>query len=410
MWAFCLRVSSSARKYNARQDTRVTFCALVLPSSHFSFLHHVVPTRTADLYQGLPLAHLIPKSRGEVLAIAARSIIADLGHADRAADPVPGRCVNGRQRPQHQAEYDWLCNGRRIECKSSQLQFNRSCSSWLFQFHGVKLALQAHRVQDAFDDLVLVLYSPCRIYIYRHDLTTGLSTAGIRTSSRGHSVTIRSAKTLCWRTGLESILAKLDAGTNACERLADIPLYDSRINVAASRRSTHAMHDVYNNVPLASLSPPARGLVLQRLAQEVDYIMSQRACVSSRYTALHDWIRDGVRVECKSAKLVWCGWKKSWRVSFAHVKIKGHMKQSSVFDELHVVIFSPRGIYIYHHDLKLGVSSAGLATQAEGCDIVICGSKKAVSWSEGLDSILSKLDRGGCRRLAHIHWDSAKTP
>eukprot|EP00959_Pyramimonas_sp_CCMP1952_P202155 4227244-Pyramimonas_sp.AAC.1 len=63
------------------------------------------------------------------------------------------------------------------------------------------------------------------------------------------------------------------------------------------------MHDVYNNVPLASLSPPARGLVLQRLAQEVDDVLSPSSSISSGYRALRHWIRDGVRVECKSAQL-----------------------------------------------------------------------------------------------------------
>lgn len=400
-------------------DRRVTLCSLVLPASRFSSLQRVVPTIIADLYRGSPLAHLTPKSRGDILASVARSVMADLRNEDRFTDPVPGQYSNGHQRPQCQAEYDWLCNGRRIECKSSQLQFQSRSGCWHFQFSGVKLALQGHRVRDAFDDLVLVLYSPRRLYIYRHDLVTGLTTSGKLTPSRGHVIRIRSAKTLCWRRGLESILAKLDAGGNACERVVDVPLDDYRISAASSRRNAHAMHNVYENMPLANLSPPARGLVLQILAQQVDCATSQGSPFSESYslcgvdvlrrrsdhTALYDWIRDGIRVECKSAQLVWSVRHKTWMVSFAHVKLMRHVKQSSLFDELHVVIYSPRGIYIYRHDLKLGVSSTGVATQAEGCCINVYGSRKDVSWSDGLDSILSKLDRGGCRRLAYIHWD-----
>ncbi|CAK0904865.1 unnamed protein product [Prorocentrum cordatum] len=406
MWECCFSISSHARRYTAMQNGRATFCSLILPFSHFRSLQKVVSMRTADLFRGLPLAHLTPKSRGDILAAVARNVTGDLRkNKDRIKDPVPGLRVDGRQRPQCQAEYDWLCNGRRIECKSSQLQFNSRRSRWFFKFRAVKLSLQGHRAQDAFDDLVLVLYSPRRIYIYRHDLSTGLTTAGKLTPSRGHDIQIASTKTLCWRTGLESILAKLDAGTTACERVADLPLEDYRISHAISKRNAHTMHNVYKNVPLASLSPPVRGLVLQRLAQEVDDVVSQISSTPAGCSAVYDWSRNGVRVECKSSQLTWCMRKKVWQVMFAHVKIVGNLRQNSVFDELHVVVFSPRGIYIYHHDLKLGVSSAGVATQAEGCSIVVHASCKDVSWSDGLDSILSKLDRGGCRRLAHIHWD-----
>lgn len=347
---------------------------------------------------------MTPKTRGDVLATVARSVMADLGNEDRLMDPVPGQCVNGRQRSHGQAEYDWLCNNRRVECKSSQLHFMERSSVWRIQFTGVKLAFQGHRAEDAFDDLILVVYTPRRLYIYRHDLVTGLSTAGKLTPSRGHIIQIGSAKTLCWREGLKCILAKLDAGGNTCERIVDVPLDDYRISVASSRHTAHAMHGLYDRIPLASLSPVARGLVLQRLAQEVD-IGSAVGWCRSDYIAPYDWIRDGVRVECKSSQLSWCARKQLWKISFYHVKIMQHIKRSSVFDELQLVIYTPAGIYIYHHDLQLGVSSAGLATQAEGCSITIHGTPKGTSWSEGLDSILSKLDRGGCRRLAHIHWD-----
>ena len=45
----------------------------------------------------------------------------DLGGEYVLADVVPGTCVDGRRRSHSQAEYDWLCNDRRVECIVSTL-------------------------------------------------------------------------------------------------------------------------------------------------------------------------------------------------------------------------------------------------------------------------------------------------
>lgn len=121
--------------------------------------------------------------------------------------------------------------------------------------------------------------------------------------------------------------------------------------------------------------------------------------------APYDWMRDGVRVECKSSQLSWCTIKQHWKFHFCSVKMARYMGQSRVFDELQLVLYSPRGIHVYHPDLALGVASAGVFTQTEGYSVVIRGPRNVMCWSQGLDAILSKLDRSGCRPIAFVPWD-----
>ena len=69
--------------------------------------------------------------------------IADDGYGARAtrsiADAASGQRVNGARRGQNSAAYDWLRNGRRVECKSAQLRWNRTLDNWLFQFRAVSV-------------------------------------------------------------------------------------------------------------------------------------------------------------------------------------------------------------------------------------------------------------------------------
>lgn len=418
MWTYRKVAFRVAKHQTSIQGWSNSWRSLVIPASHFGWIKDSGKTKTAEVYSGAPLAALSPKARGEVIATVARAVMGDLRKEDILIDAFPGQRVDGCRRSQNHAEYDWLCNGRRVECKSSQLHFIVATASWRFQFAGVKLASHGQRTKDAFDDLILVLYVPDRLYIYQHDLITGVASAGKATPSRGHNVRIESVKTMSWREGLESILAKLDAGSNACRRIVDLSLGDHRVNAEYLRCRAHGRREVYENVPLASISPSARGLVLERLAREIDVLISPGAFFStpscdngipvrgrSEYTAPYDSMRDGVRVECKSSQLHWSSEPPHWSIKFVSIKMATHMRQSSAFDELHLVIFSPRGIYIYHHDLQLGVSSSGIHTQAEGCNIAIRGPRNLTCWSKSLDVILSKLDRAGCPRIAFVPWD-----
>ena len=81
------------------------------------------------------------------------------------------------------------------------------------QFHGVKFALRGVRSEALFDELLLALYTPSGIRIYRHNHKLGVSTAGRRTATAGHEIKICGPKNESnWQVALDAILAKLDAG------------------------------------------------------------------------------------------------------------------------------------------------------------------------------------------------------
>ena len=80
---------------------------------------------------------------------------------------VAGEDVNGNPRGQNKAAYDWQRDGRRVACKSAQMRWNDSSQRWMLQFHTVKL--------DACDELLLAVYTPEGVHLFRHDGRAGLS-------------------------------------------------------------------------------------------------------------------------------------------------------------------------------------------------------------------------------------------
>jgi len=152
----------------------------------------------------------------------------------------------------------------RIECKSSQLQWNSY--RWLFCFAGVKFARENVRFRSVFDQLVLMMYTPIGVYMYHHDNQLGVSAHGQKTSTQGYRISICGPKGVdAWSIALESILKKFDEHTNQCARLAFVALDDARIVRELAARSYHPVVRAYRDVPLASLSQAARGHVLENL-------------------------------------------------------------------------------------------------------------------------------------------------
>eukprot|EP00959_Pyramimonas_sp_CCMP1952_P439161 9193516-Pyramimonas_sp.AAC.1 len=74
-----------------------------------------------EAYHDVPLASLAGAVRGERIQAIARLVDTILNMGSFVMDPVVGARSNGARRSLRQAEYDWSRDGRRIECKSSQL-------------------------------------------------------------------------------------------------------------------------------------------------------------------------------------------------------------------------------------------------------------------------------------------------
>eukprot|EP00438_Fugacium_kawagutii_P020977 Skav216149 [mRNA] locus=scaffold3056:20016:21173:+ [translate_table: standard] len=108
---------------------------------------------------------------------------------------------------------DWIRDEMRIEAKSSRLQFSPSTTQWLCQFWHVK--------QDCFDELLIAIYSPAGLDVFRHDGRYGLSTDGIRTQAQGKKIVISApCGELDPLRAVRVIEEKLEA--NNCPKIASI--------------------------------------------------------------------------------------------------------------------------------------------------------------------------------------------
>lgn len=119
--------------------------------------------------------------------------------------------------------------------------------------------------------------------------------------------------------------------------------------------------------------------------------------------AEYDWCRDGSRIERKSGQLRWDTHQEQWKPAFSKIKV-ARDASPCLFDEPLLALYTPRGIYIYKHDLRLGMSSIGCKTPSLGHQIQLHGPTGREDWAVSLDIILAKLDASGCERLAFVMW------
>ena len=164
---------------------------------------------------------------------------------------------------------------------------------------------------------------------------------------------------------------------------------------------------------LAELSAAPRANVLTSVVRGLDTSLHPHARIEDAVAgttvgggrrgqnqASYAWQRDGVRVACKSAQLTWDASNRRWAVQFQKIKPSG---AEGAFDELLLALYTPRGVYAFRHDLRLGMSTAGKSTEATGRVIDVVGPRGEESWRSALDgAILPKLDAGGCERVAEV--------
>ncbi|CAE8587410.1 unnamed protein product [Polarella glacialis] len=303
-----------------------------------------------------------------------------------------GLCVNGQQRSRGMAEYDWLRDGVRVQLKSSQLGWDRDC--WCVKFYTVKLNWENPDL-PCFDDLLLALYTPRGIYMYRHDLTLGVSTCGIMTNITGSQIVVSGPRGVnSWSEALDVILQKLDG--SGCTRLGVFSLGDAMLAELAAERRQGRMQLAYKDMPLADCSCSTRGDCLHNVVQTVDAISNPARRM--RKASRHGWMRGECSVKVKSAQLTWNSSKRAWRVQFRGIG------RSTALDEMLLALYTPRGIYVYQHDLQMGISKAGVVTSSQGPNIAVTGLKHEEDWQVALVAILGKFDAdtNDCKCLAFI--------
>ena len=382
---------------------------VTLDASQFKHLWEDLGS-TASFYNEHPLAQLNAKRRGALLQEWACQMLKDANPKALFKDAVPGTCVNGHRRNAFQAEYDFQLDDRKGEVKSSQLRWERN--TWHVAFQGVKFPhLTCWNTFDpSFDDLYLVLFSPKWLHLVKHDFQTGISRAGLRTEPFGYHIDIRgSTNSLCWEESLQTILDKL-CTQGGCSLIAKTDISETRILDMCNKHQGFG-RQFYHRKPFSSMSPPLRGLRLQRVVLEIDkflhsrsffeHFCSEHTCSGSmrgQHNASVDWIRDGKRVEVKSAQLSFNKSCQKWLCEFSSIK---HDR----FDELLLAIYSPRGLDVFKHDGVFALSTRGIATETSGKCIYVGAPSGELDPICALQFIEAKLEANNCPRIARIFWD-----
>lgn len=379
---------------------------LVLPAALFSDLLQQ-RTVTAEAFQGVPMQNFDGNSRSKVINGLVRTIDENLHPGEAVVDATA-------------TDFDWFRSGRRVACKTAQLRWDRSNALWSCCFSGIKIARKGVREETAFDELLLALYTPRGIYIYRHDLKFGLSRNGRATASSGHTVHVYGRKGQDeWQVALgETILPKFDA--SSCKRIAVVPFDEPSFALALNAVSMSRTATEFTLAPLADLSSKARGDLISLMVRRIDQRVHPEAMIEdavagigadgksrSQHQAEYSWRRNGLRVACKSSQLAWDSSSRYWVLCFNSVKLaRESIRAAAAFDELLLALYTPRGIYVYRHDLQLGVSKSGKNTATAGHSIKLYGPRGVGDWRVALDeTILPKLDDDSdCERLAFIGW------
>ncbi len=384
---------------------------MTLSASQFQHLW-ADPGKTASAYNRHALVEMNNTVRGRVFQEWAKEMLNRKYPKAVIEAPVPGRCVNGRRRSKHQAEYDFSLNQHRVEVKGGQLKWQSSGDQWEVCFRGVKVKDSVAAASDVFDELYLVLFSPKWLHLVKHDLYTGMTRAGRETEFSGFRITLRGGRGLCWEYALEKILNRLCTVGNS-SLVARTSLSDWWLEDLCKQCTSYSSQSYYR-VPMATMSPQLRGKRVERIIFEVDQLLCPGADFSLPQDELTvaggrrgesnmsvDWIRNGNRIETKQAQLCFNIVHRLWQCCFNCIKL-------GLFDHLLLAIYSPNGIDIFNHNGSFGLSTHGVRTEAAGMQLQIRASQNELDPFKALATIKAKLEANNCPHIASIVWDKGR--
>eukprot|EP00438_Fugacium_kawagutii_P001061 Skav213569 [mRNA] locus=scaffold3492:88129:89364:+ [translate_table: standard] len=165
----------------------------------------------SKFYHNVPFSSMSPQLRGIRVEKLLREVDELINPDCDFSMPDNELTCSGAKRAQHTASVDWLRDHKRIEAKSSQMYFSTATQRWRCGFQTVK--------ENCFDELLLAIYSPRGLDIFKHDGSFGLTSKGIR-PGKDIWVSARSGELDPMRA-LQTIEQKLQA--NNCPKLASIP-------------------------------------------------------------------------------------------------------------------------------------------------------------------------------------------
>eukprot|EP00438_Fugacium_kawagutii_P006869 Skav205284 [mRNA] locus=scaffold1690:137803:145924:+ [translate_table: standard] len=319
-------------------------CGFVtFPASQFQHIWDDVDERRL-LYGEHPLSQLPGAHRGDVAQKWARRMLKETKpDCGDIQDAVPGARCNGVRRHQAQAEVDFIFQDQKAEVKSAQL-LGSPDAGWRIRFGRIRRQSLSQRTQPVFefDSLYLVIVSPKWLHLVKHDLQTGMS------NSTGE-VSISRGKRRSWEEAVDLILEELCTVGN-CKLVGKTDISDSWIIDECKKHVSYASQ-FYHDKPCGSMSESRRGYQIERVLREVDEQLHPGSHFSSAKRA--DWIRDQMRIEAKSAQLVFIPSRSRWQCAFYGIK-------QDCFDELLIAMYSPAGLDVFRHDGKYGMSSHGI--------------------------------------------------
>ena len=172
--------------------------------------------------------------------------------------------------------------------------------------------------------------------------------------------------------------------------------------------------DIYQKLPLATLSPSERGDLLEKAVRydvveettgekthDPDPGKRINGKKRGRNSAPFDFYLgdDRQRVEVKSAQLNWEKCRKGWSAIFQNVK-------QAEYDLLYLALYTPSGIYVFKHNDEYGISTNGKQQESCGGQINVFGPKYEESIEEATRAVLRKM---GSMLVKQIPLDTITT-
>ena len=168
---------------------------------------------SGQFFRGKPFSSMSPQLRGNRTEQLVLRIDQTLHPSCSFSVPCDELTVSGTKRGQNTASVDWIRDRKRIEVKHGKLSFCKFRRTWQCTFYHIK--------EDCFDELLLAVYSPKGLDVFKHDGAFGMSTNGRLTGIKGKNVNIRAPSgELDPLIGLQCIVGKL-VGNN-CRHIASI--------------------------------------------------------------------------------------------------------------------------------------------------------------------------------------------
>ena len=167
---------------------------------------------------------------------------------------------------------------------------------------------------------------------------------------------------------------------------------------------------VYANTPIAGLGQNQQGKMVEEWAKGVLQKQNPHAEISDPEPGIcrdgsrrgahreeYDFLMGGCRVEIKSSRMAWSSTERLWYVVFSSIKLPYGERAQPAFDDLYLVLLSPKCLHLIKHDLVTGLGTCGKRTGVSGHTIRVRGSRRTNCWEDACDEILEKLcEQGGC--------------